>query len=201
MTSTNNEQFEEAMSANAEEAPASGTGESGATADALMQLQNELAAAKAELQQNQDRFLRKAAEFENFRKRMEKEKGDTALLAKSSILMEFLPIADACERALESLERRQESGESLEHYREGVRLLYKQIHDVFSRIGVVPVAARGQKFDPHYHEAIAREEDPEHEENTVTLELRRGYLFKDRLLRPTQVKVATRPHDKASAEA
>jgi molecular chaperone GrpE len=201
MTSKNNGQFEEAMSANAEETPASGPGESGATADALVQLQNELAAAKAELQQNQDRFLRKAAEFENFRKRMEKEKGDTALLAKSSVLMEFLPIADACERALESLERRQESGESLEHYREGVRLLYKQIHDVFSRIGVVPVAARGQKFDPHYHEAIAREEDPEHEENTVTLELRRGYLFKDRLLRPAQVKVATRPHDKASAEA
>ena len=189
------------MRTDGEGTPAQGQSENVTPPDPLKQLQGELAAAKAELQQSQDRFLRKAAEFENFRKRMEKEKGDAALLAKSSLLMEFLPIADACERALDSLERRQDGSESLEHYRQGVRLLYKQIHDVFTRIGVVPVSARGQKFDPHYHEAIAREEDPEHEENTVTLELRRGYLFKDRLLRPAQVKVATRPHDKAPAEA
>jgi molecular chaperone GrpE len=200
MTSKSNGQPEENARPDGEATAASGQVENGAPTDALPQLQSELAAAKAELQQCQDRFLRKAAEFENFRKRMEKEKGDAALVAKSSLLMEFLPIADACERALESLERKQEGGDSLEHYRQGVRLLYKQIHDVFSRIGVVPVSARGQKFDPHFHEAIAREEDPEHEENTVTLELRRGYLFKDRLLRPAQVKVAARPHDKASAE-
>jgi molecular chaperone GrpE len=201
MTPKDNGQSEETMRVEAEATPISEPSEGSAPADVQLQLQKELAAAKAELQQCQDRFLRKAAEFENFRKRMEREKGDAAVLAKSSVLMEFLPIADACERALESLERRQEAGESLEHYRQGVRLLYKQIHDVFSRIGVVAVSARGQKFDPHYHEAIAREEDPEHEENTVTMELRRGYLFKDRLLRPAQVKVATRPHDKASAEA
>ena len=201
MTSNGNGQSEDNVRADDAATAAQAQVESSSTPDPLLQLQSELAAAKAELQQSQDRFLRKAAEFENFRKRMEKEKGDAALLAKSSLLMEFLPIADACERALESLERKQEGGESLEHYRQGVRLLYKQIHDVFSRIGVVPVSARGQKFDPHYHEAIAREEDPEHEENTVTLELRRGYLFKDRLLRPAQVKVAARPHDKASAEA
>jgi molecular chaperone GrpE len=200
MTSKDNGPSEETMRANDEGTSTSVPVEASAPADTLLKLQNELAAANAELQQSRDRFLRKAAEFENFRKRMEKEKGDAALLAKSSILMEFLPIADACERALESLERRQEAGESLEHYRQGVRLLYKQIHDVFSRIGVVPVSARGQKFDPHYHEAIAREEDPAHEENTVTMELRRGYLFKDRLLRPAQVKVATRPQAKASAE-
>jgi len=176
--------------------PEAGAGDSGAPA----QLQAELAALKTELQQSQDRFLRKAAEFENYRKRMEKEKGEAAQLAKSSLLMEFLPVADACDRALESLSNALENGATLEHYREGVRLLHKQIHDVFGRIGVVPVAAQGQPFDPHFHEAVAREEDSEHEENTVTLDLRRGYLFKGRLLRPAQVKVATRPLPKAQAE-
>ncbi len=175
--------------------------DNGAPAESPAQLEAQLAAMKTDLQQCQDRFLRKAAEFENFRKRMEKEKGESAQLAKSSLLMEFLPVADACERALQSLAGTPQSGESLEHYREGVRLLYKQIHDVFGRIGVVPVAAQGQKFDPHFHEAIAREEDPEHEENTVTLELRRGYLFKGRLLRPAQVKVAIRPHSNDPSEA
>ena len=201
MTSKTNGQAEESALTDAGATAPSARAESGSPQDELQQLQSALTAAKAELQQYQDRFLRKAAEFENFRKRMEKEKGDAALLAKSSLLLEFLPIADACERALESLEGKKEAGESLEHYRQGVRLLYKQIHDVFSRIGVVPVPARGQKFDPHFHEAIAREEDSDHEENTVTMELRRGYLFKDRLLRPAQVKVAARPHEKASAEA
>lgn len=164
-------------------------------------LQAQLTALKGELEQCKDRFLRKAAEFENFRKRMEREKGETAQLAKSSLLMEFLPIADACDRALESLEGAQEEDESVDHFREGVRLLYKQIHDVFNRVGVVHVPAQGQPFDPHLHEAIAREEDPDCAENTITLELRRGYLFKGRLLRPAQVKVATRPQAKTPAES
>ncbi len=155
---------------------------------------------KAELQQCQDRFLRKAAEFDNYRKRMEREKGEAAQLAQSSILLEFLPIADACDRAIESLDRPKEEDENLAHYRDGVRLLYKQIHDVFSRIGVIPVKAKGEKFDPHLHEAVAREEDPQHEENTVVEEMRRGYLFKGRLLRPSQVRVAIRPHPEAKTE-
>ena len=162
--------------------------------------ESKIESLKVELQQCQDRFLRKAAEFDNYRKRMEKEKSEASQLAKSSILMEFLPIADACERAIESLAGPQNASEGLEHYREGVRLLYKQIHDVLGRIGVVPVVAQGQKFDPHFHEAVAREEDPEHEENTVVVELRRGYLFKGRLLRPAQVKVAIRPQPKVASE-
>lgn len=177
-----------------------GAEENGASASATPDVESQIASLKAELQQSQDRFLRKAAEFENYRKRMEKERSEASQLAKSSVLMEFLPIADACERAMESLDGTQEGRESLEHYREGVRLLYKQIHDVFARIGVVPVVAQGQQFDPHFHEAIAREEDPEHEENTVVVELRRGYLFKGRLLRPAQVKVSIRPQPKVSPE-
>lgn len=178
--------------------PIKGAAESGTTEPP--DEKSQLASLKAELQQYQDRFLRKAAEFENYRKRMERERGEAAQLAKSSVLMEFLPIADACERAIESLDGSAEHSESLEHYREGVRLLYKQIHDVFNRIGVVPLAAKGEKFDPHLHEAVAREEDPEHEENTIVEELRRGYLFKGRLLRPSQVRVAARPQPKVTAD-
>ncbi len=183
-----------------EPTPVKGTDETSAQSSAEPDLDSQIASMKADLQESQDRFLRKAAEFENYRKRMEKERSEASQLAKSSILMEFLPVADACERAMESLDGQREGVENLEHYREGVRLLYKQIHDVFARIGVVPIVAQGQLFDPHFHEAIAREEDPEHEENTVVVELRRGYLFKGRLLRPAQVKVAIRPQPKASSE-
>ncbi len=164
-------------------------------ADPDSQLKNDLAAARSELERCQDRFLRKAAEFDNYRKRMEKEKLESVALAKSSVLAEFLPLADACQRALESLNGAEENG-SLEQYREGVRLLYKQLTAVLSRLGVVPLEAQGQEFDPHLHEAVTREETAEHDDNIVLLELRRGYLFNDRLLRPAQVKVSTRPRPK-----
>ncbi len=162
------------------------------TDDPLARLREELAAAKAELAQCQDRFLRKAAEFENYRKRTDKDRIDSTTLAKSSVLTEFLPVADACERALKSMSEVRED-ERVEKYREGVLLLYGQVNAVLNRMGVTPIEAKGQKFDPHLHEAVLREETSEHEDNTVLLELKRGYLFKDRLLRPAQVIVAVRP--------
>lgn len=164
-----------------------------ATPDPLTELEAQLASAKAESDQWHDRFLRKAAEFENYRKRMEKEKAEATVLAKSSVLVEFLAIVDACERALASFDNAQGGGGSLDEYRQGVELLYKQVLDTLHRIGVVPITAQGHGFDPNLHEALVREETSKHKENTVIEELRRGYFFKDRLLRPAQVKVATRP--------
>jgi molecular chaperone GrpE len=164
--------------------------------DPTAQLQADLNTAKAESAEWQDRFLRKAAEFENFRKRSEKEKNESMVLARSTILLEFLPIADACERALKSIGAPQKKSEGLDQYREGVELLYKQFLDVLSRVGAVPIEAKGRPFDPHLHEALAREETDGVEENTITEELRRGYLFKDKLLRAAQVKVAVRPSAK-----
>ena len=152
-----------------------------------------LNAAKAEVAEWQDRFLRKAAEFENYRKRMEKEKADVLMMAKSSVLIEFLPVLDACERALQSFGDAQEAAAGLQQYQEGVELLYRQVLDTMNRIGVVPMEAEGKQFDPHLHEALSREENLEFEENTVIKELRRGYLFKDKLLRPAQVIVAVHP--------
>jgi molecular chaperone GrpE len=163
--------------------------------DASAKLQAELAAATNEAKDWHDRYLRKAAEFENFRKRTERERTEAATLAKSSVLFEILPIVDACERALSSFPEATETDGSLDQYRQGFQLLYKQLNDALSRIGVTAMEVRGEKFDPHLHEAVSREESDEYEENTIVEELHRGYLFKDRLLRPAQVRVAIRPKD------
>ncbi len=160
--------------------------------DPLAQLQAGLSAAKTESEQWRDRFLRKAAEFENYRKRIEREKGESILLAKSSVLAELLPIVDAYERALGSFSG-EDAGACLEQYREGFLLMYRQLADTLARLGVVPIAARAETFDPNLHEALCREETIEYDENTVMEELRTGYMYGDRLLRPAQVKVAIRP--------
>jgi molecular chaperone GrpE len=161
--------------------------------DPAVQLQADLNAAKSEIAEWQDRFLRKAAEFENYRKRVEKEKTDVLVAAKGSVLIEFLPVLDACERALKSFGDAQGSASGLQQYQEGVQLLYRQLLDTMNRVGVVPMEAEGKQFDPHMHEALSREENLEFEENAVVKELRRGYLFKDKLPRPAQVIVAFHP--------
>ena len=164
--------------------------------DPMTQLQADIDAAKKEVAEWQDRFLRKAAEFENYRKRADKEKTDSVLFAKSSVLIEFLPVADACERALRILNEGQDGPANLQQYHEGVELLYKQMLDALSKTGVVPIKAEGKPFDPHMHEALSREETADSEEGTVVRDLRPGYLFKDRLLRPAQVIVAVHPQGK-----
>jgi molecular chaperone GrpE len=164
-----------------------------ASVDPAVQMQADLDAAKSEVAEWQDRFLRKAAEFENYRKRVDKEKSEAMALAKSSVLVEFLPVLDACERALQSFSDAQDATDGLQQYEEGVQLLYRQLLDTMSRAGVVPMETEGKQFDPHMHEALSREENPELKENTIVRELRRGYLFKDRLLRPAQVIVAFHP--------
>lgn len=174
------------------------TGESlGASTDKLVV---ELERIKAESKEWRDRFLRKAAEMENFRKRTDKEKPELLINAKSAVLLEILPVMDACERAMESFDSVEEEI-GLGQYREGVELLYKQLSNTLNRLGAVPIEAVGEEFDPHLHEALSREETSEYEENIVTKELRRGYLYQDRLLRPSQVIVAISPGDKEEPES
>jgi molecular chaperone GrpE len=164
--------------------------------DPMAQLQADLNEAKAEVAEWQDRFLRKAAELENYRKRSDKERADSMALAKSSVLNEFLPIADACERALKMFDEDQDAHGTLQQYQQGVELLYRQVSEALSRTGAVAIEAEGKPFDPHLHEAVSREENPDFEEGTVTTELRRGYLLKEKLLRPAQVVVAVHPQGK-----
>jgi len=164
--------------------------------DPQAQLQADLKTARDEVAEWQDRFLRKAAEFENYRKRSEKDRIEAMALAKSTVLIEFLPVADACERALNSLGEAKTGPQNLQQFQQGVELLYKQLLDTLGRVGVTPIEAEGNPFDPHLHEALSREINAEVKENTVVKELRRGYLFKDKLLRPTQVIVAVHPEPK-----
>jgi molecular chaperone GrpE len=165
-------------------------------ADPVAQLEADLSAAKAESAEWQDRFLRKAAEFENYRKRVDKEKIDARLYAQSSILTEFLPISDACHRALSIFANNQEMDGHLKQYKEGVELLYRQVLDALNRVGVVAMQTEGQQFDPHLHEALSRQVTTEFAEGTIVMELRQGFMFKDKLLRPAQVVVAVPPQGK-----
>jgi molecular chaperone GrpE len=133
----------------------------------------------------QDRLLRTAAEFDNYRKRIERERREWTEFAGADILTEMLPIVDDLERALQA----PATGDA-EAYRRGVELIHKQMVDLLRKRGVKTIEAVGTTFDPRIHEAVMQEVSPDHTEGEVMAELRRGYTLGDRLLRPAAVKVA-----------
>jgi molecular chaperone GrpE len=132
----------------------------------------------------QDRLLRTAAEFDNYRKRVERERRDLADYMKADILAEILPIADNFERALQA------PSSDTDSLRKGVELIHKQMHDFLRKRGVTPIEALGADFDPNFHQAVIHETSPSHREGEVIEELQRGYMLGDKLLRPAMVKVA-----------
>lgn len=149
---------------------------------------------KKEKEELYDRLLRKQAEFENFRKRIEKEKEESSSFVQAEVIREFLPVVDACERALRTLpDVGDPDPHSMESFRSGVELIFKQFMDTLSKFDVAPIEAVGSPFDPNLHHAIMREETTEFPENHILEDLLTGYTFADRLLRPTQVKVAIPP--------
>ena len=133
----------------------------------------------------QDRLLRTAAEFDNYRKRIERERGDFAAYAAAEVLTELLPIVDNFERALGA-----PAGADADAFRKGVELIHKQMLDLLRKRGVKPIEALGSDFDPNFHQAVIHESSGEHREGEVISELQRGYMLGDRLLRPAMVKVA-----------
>jgi len=132
----------------------------------------------------QDRLLRTAAEFDNYRKRVERERRDLADYMKADILAEILPIVDNFERALQA------PSSDIDSLRKGVELIHKQMHDFLRKRGVTPIEALGADFDPNFHQAVIHETSPSHREGEVIEELQRGYMLGDKLLRPAMVKVA-----------
>lgn len=146
-----------------------------------------------------DRLLRKQADMDNYRKRIEREKGEWYHQGVVDLIKELLPVMDACERALASFKTIPENTSSADTFRSGVELIYKQIQGVMKRFGVTPIEALGVPFDPHLHEAIARVESEAHEENHVIEELQTGYMHREKLLRPSVVKVSMAPSN-ASAQ-
>jgi molecular chaperone GrpE len=153
-------------------------------------LQAQVDAMMAERSALYDQLLRRQAEFENYRKRVERERAEAFHKARCDVVLEMLPILDNLERALTSLEQSEGDAEALRH---GVELIHKQFKDALAKFGLQPVEALGQTFDPHLHEAVTIEASDQHQENTVIEEFQRGYRLGGRLLRPAKVKVASSP--------
>jgi molecular chaperone GrpE len=159
-------------------------------ADSFASLQSQVDSLTREKTALYDQLLRRAAEFENYRRRVERERSDAYQRARVEVLVEFLPVVDNFERALSSLE---DSGGDAEALRQGVELIHKQFKDALTKFGLEPIEAIGQTFDPHLHEAVTIEATNKHKENTVIEEFQRGYKIGDKLLRPAKVKVAATP--------
>jgi len=146
-----------------------------------------LEAVRKEKEALQDRLLRTAAEFDNFRKRIERERREHADMATADLLTDILPVVDDLERALQT-----QAGPEADAYRRGVELIHRQLLDVLRRRGVKPIDVGGVDFDPRFHQAVSQEATEAFREGEVMEELRRGYMLGDRLLRAAMVKVATR---------
>ena len=152
--------------------------------------QPETGADVSELQKQRDdyydRLLRKTAEFDNYRKRTERERVQLSEAAAADLIEELLPLIDDLERALNA----DAGSEGAAAIRRGVELIQRQLLETLRKRGVKPIQALGEDFDPHFHQAVAHEPAEGHREGEVIEEFRRGYMLGDRLLRPAMVKVA-----------
>jgi molecular chaperone GrpE len=159
----------------------------------LIATRAELKRVEAENAELKDRLARRQADFENYRKRIERERSETYNRVLADITGKLLPVMDNLKRALEA-ESSVEASESDEfrHFLSGVDLIYKQLNGVLETLGVKPIAAVGEKFDPHIHEAVVTEPTDDYEPDTVIQEIVSGYRLGDKLIRPALVKVATR---------
>jgi molecular chaperone GrpE len=151
-------------------------------------LEERLQAAEAKAEDNHDRFLRVMAEFENYKKRMDREMNDYRKYANESLIKDILPIVDNLQRALQITDENNEKVSSA--LREGVEMTLKGLLTSLEKFGVVPFESQDKPFDPNFHHAVMREESAGHSENTVVQELQKGYLIGDRLLRPAMVTVS-----------
>ena len=141
---------------------------------------------------------RKQAEFENYRRRIERERAETLKYAAADVIKEILPVLDNLDRAMEAAKSAPSEGQG--QLREGVEIICKQFRDTLNKLGLTEVDAEDVPFDPHVHEAVGREETDEHPEGTVVRVLQKGYLFKDRLLRPSMVSVSLPTGGESSQE-
>jgi molecular chaperone GrpE (heat shock protein) len=139
--------------------------------------------AAAAQDEYRNRYIRAVADFENFRKRSEREKADFVRYAVGGVLKDILPVLDNFDRALDHAEEGDD-------FHKGVLMIYKQLFDVLQRHGLKPIVEMGVQFDPNIHEAVIREEDASVPNHTVVAVLQKGYFIHDRLLRPALVKVA-----------
>jgi molecular chaperone GrpE len=133
-----------------------------------------------------DRLLRKTAEFDNYRKRIDRDRQATSESLTAEVMRDLLPLVDDLERALKA----DAGSEAVEGYRRGVELIQRQLLEILRKRGVQPIEALGTDFDPHFHQAVAYDTIEGHRDGEVIEEFARGYMLGERLLRPAMVKVA-----------
>jgi molecular chaperone GrpE len=160
--------------------------------------ERECEALKAEAEERQGQYLRMAADFENFRRRSQKEKEDLEVHVKCTTINELLSVVDNFERARAQIKPQTDAEMTMHKSYQGV---YKDLVDRLKKIGVSPMRAEGQPFDPNFHNAVMREPTADHPEGTVIEELMRGYLIGEKVLRHAMVKVATPPEEGEAPDA
>ncbi len=159
------------------------------TEDAHQTSEEQLALKDAEILSLQDRILRMAAETENIRKRLEREKSEGISYGNETLIRDLLAVMDNLERAVQH----GESGPGTEGLLDGVQMTLKGFLDLLARYGCKSFESEGKTFDPNFHEAMMQEESEDQPENTVLKEFQKGYMLHDRLLRPAMVIVAKSP--------
>jgi molecular chaperone GrpE len=170
-----------------EEAPGSADGAGAGIESEMAALRERLVSAEEESGRVREALLRKAADFENLKRRTEKEKSDYFKFALAETFRDILGVLDNFERAMAHADA------GAEEFRTGIAMIERQLSDVLKKYGLVEVLAEGRPFDPNVHEAVMTEETAETRPGTVLAVLQRGYLLADRLLRPALVKVAAAP--------
>jgi molecular chaperone GrpE len=154
--------------------------------EAALSLEEQLAAQEKEARENWDRFLRERADLENYRKRVGREKEELLNYGNKSLLEEILPVIDNLERAIAHA-----SDDSQGAVVEGIRMTHAMLLTALKKFNVTPIEAVGAPFDSAFHQAMAQVPTDQHEPNTVVEEFQKGYMLKERLLRPSMVTVAT----------
>ena len=176
---------EDAAEGSEEEAP-----EEVAAADAAMQeeieaLKGQVDGLNKDLQEKKDRLLRLQADFDNFRRRSAKEREEISAVVTQNFCKDMLPLLDNFERAMAA------ETKDVEAFQKGIEMIFTQFQEVLKKNGLEQIEAVGQKFDPNFHQAVMRVEDPEKEDDTVAQELQKGYMVKGRVIRPSMVQVVS----------
>lgn len=155
--------------------------------DMVGQEQGEIARLTAEAEEHQQRFVRAQADFDNFRRRTQKEKEELAKYASMKLITELVPVIDNFERAMATVPE----GTENESFSKGIQMIFRQLESVLNNEGLTAMETVGQPFNPEFHQAIMQVESDEYEEGTVVEEVQKGYMLKDKVLRPAMVKVSS----------
>lgn len=179
------QQDAQAAEETAEQADAAAAEEETST-ESVEELKARIEALNAQTEEYMQRLARSQADFDNFRKRTIREKEELGKYASSKLIAELIPVIDNFGRALDT----RPEGEASESFVKGVEMIYRQFDSVLQAEGLTTMEAVGQPFNPEFHQAVMQVESDEHEEGIVVEELQKGYMLKDKVLRPAMVKVS-----------